>query len=163
MQTPEITDLAVRTAVKNAKLGQVSNVVSKTRTVPAEKIFEYALEELDGYCAEKDLYNEFKKQGARQNEIREILQEYEVAGTPPALEPELELGKDEELYYLAPSPGGRNPRQLIPVDKFVAEFEDKWADILARRALRVTQNGKTNEGETVKISKTQQPEKVAEL
>jgi hypothetical protein len=164
MQTPEITDLAVRTAVKNAKLGQTSNVVSKERSIAAEKLFNYALSELDGYCGAKDLHGHFRTEGVAKREIDAILKEYQVQGSPPALEPELELGPDEDLYYLAPAiVGSRTPRRLIPVDKFIAEFDEKWADVITAHG---SQNQKTEEtvtGEAVKISKTQQPQKAVEL
>lgn len=155
LQTPEITDLTVRSIVKAAKSGEVSHVVEKQRAIAADKLFEYALRELDGYCSINDLYRAFKKEGVPQREVKEILQEYEVAGSPGALEPEIEIS--DQIYYLAPSPGGRNPRQLIPALQFEKEFAIKWAEILASRVSLVAKNGKTGGSDNSENSKTPPP------
>jgi hypothetical protein len=141
IQTPEITDLTVRSNVKAAKEAPSDEIVSVRQwTIAPDRIFEYALKELDGYCAVKELYNRFKKDGVPRAEISDLLKDYEVVGTPPGLEPEIELGEDQ-FYYLAPSPGGRIPRQLIKADRFIADFEEKWAETLASRVPRPVKNG----------------------
>lgn len=158
LQTPEITDLTVRKAVKDAKQGKTSSVIDeKSLAVPPDKIFEYALKELDGYCAVKDLYHAFRRK-ITQKEMEGLLKEYEVAGTPPALEPEIEV--NEEQYYLAPSPGGRVPRQLIPVQQFIADFETQWAEKLASRVSYLAENGKTGAGDNSQNGKTAHPGKL---
>jgi hypothetical protein len=131
VQTPEITDLTVRSIVNAAKTGQVDRAAAPRQwSIPPDRVFEYALNELDGYCAVKELHKRFKTEGVSREEISELLREYQVAGGHrEALEPEIELGEDE--YYLAPSPGGRTPRRLIPAEKFRAEFDGKWEQILA--------------------------------
>lgn len=161
IQTPEITDLTVREAVKAAKEGRIdSETVEKKRTVAPDKLFEYALKELDSYCSVDDLYRHFHNQRVPKNEIMEILKEYEVKGTPPALEPEIEIGDD--LYYLAPSPGGRKPRQLIPEKVFIKDFEEKWAKVLAFRVPHQPGKPETVNGENLEISKIQEIEEPLE-
>lgn len=156
MQPPEVTDMTIRGIVSRAKKGQTTAAADVTQyTVPPDKIFEYALKNFEGNCSITDIYNKFKKQGVPQREVKDILQDFEVAGTPPALEPEITIGDDE--YYLAPSPGGRVPRQLVPVNQFTAEFEEKWAGILARRESQVTENGGTPQGDTQKSEPPQAP------
>jgi len=139
LQTPEITDLTVRSIVKAAKSGEVSHVIERQRAIAADKIFEYALNELDGYCPMKEIYRAFRNQGVPRTDIEEILKEYEVAGSAGALEPEIEI--NDQVYYLAPSPGGQTPRQLIPAQKFESEFDRKWAEILASRVQNPAKNG----------------------
>lgn len=162
IQTPEITDLTVREAVKAAKSGKLDQeTIEKKRTVAPDKIFEYALKELDGYCAVDDLYRHFQAQRVPRSEIMEILKEYEVRGAPPALEPEIEIGDD--LYYLAPSPGGRNPRALIPEKKFISDFDKKWAAVLAFRVPQPAKNTETVNGHDSEISKTDEPDEPQEV
>lgn len=161
IQTPEITDLTVRSIVKAAKAGTVSHVVDKSRSIAADKIFEYALRETDGYCSVKELCSIFRKDGVRQKEIEEILQEYEVAGSVGALEPEIEI--NDQIYYLAPPPGGRNPRQLIPAQQFESEFEKKWSEILASRLSFLMKNGKQGNRDGLKNLKTSEAAEAAEV
>lgn len=156
LQTPEITDLTVRSIVKAAKSGEVSHVVEQQRAIAADKLFEYALRELDGYCAIADLYLAFKKQDIPRREIMDILSEYQVAGSPGALEPELEI--DDQIYYLAPSPGGQNPRQLVPALQFEKEFDKKWAQLPAFRVPYSPKNGKTGGSDNFENSKTPPPD-----
>jgi len=148
IQTPEITDLTVRSIVKAAKRGEISHVVERQRAIAADKIFEYALHELDGYCPYRELYYAFKKQNVPRKDIEEILKEYQVAGSPGALEPEIEI--NDQVYYLSP-PMGTRPRQLIPALQFEAEFEKKWAEILVPYALRTAENGKQGVRDISKI------------
>lgn len=147
IQTPEITDLAVRQAAKAAKEGGpgLAATPEKSYTIAPQKIFEYALAELSGYCAAKEIYQSFRAEQVSRSEISRILDDYEVSGAPPGLEPEIEI--EDLLYYLAPSPGGRNPRALIRAEQFVADFEDKWAKILAARVRRLTKNDDPDEGD----------------
>lgn len=154
LQTPEITDLTVRSAVRAAKDGELSNVVDVSQlAIPPEMLFGYALAELDGFCSIRDLYGHFRKEGVTLREIKNTLQNYEVKGTPPALEPEIDI--DDEQYYLAPSiMGSRTPRQLIPVNKFIADFERQWAEHLTSHGSEVSKNGKTGEGDKSKNGKT---------
>jgi len=125
-QTPEITDMTIRQIVKSAKSGDLAAARPKY-TIAPDKIFAWALDELTGYCSERDLFEHFKKEGVGRKEIREILRDCTVAGSPPALEPEIEIG--EKFYYLSPYiKGSTTPRQLIPLEKFINEFDEKWAD-----------------------------------
>jgi len=129
-QTPEITDLTIRQIVKAAKTGELAAARPKY-TIAPDKIFAWALDELIGYCSERDLFEHFKKQGVGRKEIRQILKDYTVAGSPPALEPEIEIG--EKFYYLSPHiPGSNQPRKLIPLEKFINEFDEKWAGQVAQ-------------------------------
>lgn len=161
IQTPEITDLTVREAVKAAKDGKLNgDTIEKKRTVAPDKIFEYALQELDGFCAVDDLYKHFQAQRVPRSEIMEVLREYEVRGTPPALEPEIEIGDD--LYYLAPAPGGRKSRQLIPEKEFTRDYEKTWAAVLAFRVPRSPEIAATVGGEDLKISKPDEPLELSE-
>lgn len=162
IQTPEITDLTIRSTVKSAREGTVASAVEKTYTISPDLIFQHALAELDGYCAEKDLYTHFRKQGVKLQEIRSILKEWQVAGAPTAFEPEIELGDDEQIYYLAPSPGGRNPRRLIKAEQFTAEFEEKWEEILARRTSPGAKNAGHLQGDIPKIYESFESEEADE-
>lgn len=151
IQTPEITDLTVRSAVRAAKDGQQQNVVDTSQlTIPPETLFGYALAELDGFCSIRDLYGHFKKDGVSRQEIVDTLKNYEVRGTPPALEPEIDL--EDEQYYLVPGVSN-TPRQLIGVNNFLAQFDDKWADHPAFRVLRPVKSGQTGEGDTLENEK----------
>lgn len=142
IQTPEITDLTVKEAVRDAKAGKIDqSTVEKKRTVAPDKVFEYALKELSGYCSMDDLYKAFRANRVPRAEIVDILREWEVRGAPPALEPEIEIGDD--IYYLAPSLGGRLPRQLVPGPQFIKEFESKWQPTFALRAPRPDKNPET--------------------
>jgi DNA segregation ATPase FtsK/SpoIIIE-like protein len=158
VQTPEITDLTIRKIVRMAKHGQLEQV-SETQTIAPEQIFKYALSELSGYCSVSDIFKHFRKEGASKSELRQILQDYTVAGSPPALEPEIEI--NGEFYYLTPYITGSNhPRQLMKTDKFIAEF-DRFAPYMGNGADTVhgsqsAENGDTPQAETAKIEETQE-------
>jgi hypothetical protein len=151
VQTPEVTDLTVRSTVRAAKEGGAPVATAeKQRTIAPDRVFEYALAELDGFCTIDDLYRHFKKELVTRREIMDILKEYEVTGAPPALEPEIEIGADEQVFYLAPSPGGRVPRKLIPGEQFIAEFDGKWGAVLALRVPSSTKFGGQSRGDNSK-------------
>lgn len=155
LQTPEITDLTVKEAVKLAKSGELdSAAIEKKRTIAPDKVFQYALDDLGGFCPVDDLYNHFRHQRVPRVEIMEILSDYEVKGAPPALEPEIELGDD--LYYLAPGEGGRKPRMLVKEADFIREFETRWAKVLEFRVLRTGDTRKTAIQQNLEISKPQE-------
>jgi len=144
IQTPFISDMSIKEVVNAAKNGDFTP--APTRTIPIEIIFKYALTELDGDCSVRDLYARFRNDGVSKAEVTSILKDYEVVGTPPAMEPEIEI--DDELYYLAPAiPAIRQPRRLIRVIAFEREFEAKWAEILASRVPRSEKTGETVPGE----------------
>jgi DNA segregation ATPase FtsK/SpoIIIE-like protein len=127
LQTPFISDMSIKEVVDAVKSGEYTTV--PTRTVAPDIIFKYALTDLNGDCAYRDLHKRFKSDGVTQKEITEILKDYEVRGAPPCLEPEIEI--DDELYYLTPSPVGvKRPRTLVKVYDFERDFETKWANLL---------------------------------
>lgn len=159
VQTPEITDLTVNTIVKAAKTGKVDQkIIQRQWSIPPDRVFEYALKELEGACTERDLYNYFRNEGVALHEIRDLLREFQVAGDDKDfLEPEIELGDVE--YYLAPSRGGRTPRELVEVGQFKAEFDEKWAPILerlARRTSSVEKSAKHPDTDNSEISKAEE-------
>jgi hypothetical protein len=131
IQTPFISDMTIRETVSAIKTGEYTAV--PTRTVAPDIIFKYALTDLMGECAVAELFKKFKNDGVPQSEMKSILKDYEVRGTPPNLEPEIEI--DGDVYYLAPSiPGSRRPRKLIKVYEFEREFEAKWASIVCHQS-----------------------------
>lgn len=155
VQTPEISDWTVRAAVKAAKADTPQQVIdiNKYPHVDPEKVFKFALAQLDGYCPQNEIYNYFKNQGVPQKEIFAILDDHEVQGQAvDSLSPTIEI--NDEVYYLAPSPGGRVSRQLIPVTQFEADFESKWQQILALRSSRFTKNGSGVTRQNLETSKT---------
>lgn len=138
VQTPEISDLTIRQIVKAAKSGEAAAAPPKY-TIEPDVIFAYALSELGGFCGYRELADHFRKDGVSEKEIRQILKDYTVAGSPPALEPEIPIG--EEYFYLAPFvTGSRTPRQLIKVDQFVKEFDEKWAALVIKQDDDTSQN-----------------------
>ena len=140
IQTPFISDMTIRETVNAAKKGD--HATAPTRTVAPDVIFKYALEELSGDCSYRDLYKRFKTDGVTQKEVISILKDYEVRGTPPALEPEIEI--DDELYYLAPAvTGSKRPRTLVRVIDFEREFDAKWDSILTLHASRIENSAET--------------------
>ncbi len=162
VQTPEITDMTIRQIVAQAKAGQVATLDAAHQKVPPEIFFGFALNELSGYCSERDLFERFKGDGITRDEVRQVLRDYTVAGSPPALEPEIEI--DGNLYYLTPYITGSNrPRQLLPVDQFITEFDQKWAQYLhggekaiVRRAPCATENVDQMTGQNLKPGKNGQ-------
>lgn len=163
IQTPEISDLTIRHIVGMAKAGQTEDELqTKQWSIPPDKVFEYALKELDGYCNERDLHAKFRNDNISRDEIRNILREYEVSGAfKEALEPEIEINDDE--YYLAPSPGGGTPRRLIRIDKFKEDFDEKWGQVLAARGARHAQkNGKHPDTDDLKSQKPDELQEFAE-
>jgi DNA segregation ATPase FtsK/SpoIIIE-like protein len=138
MQTPYISDSAIKSAVDAAKKGDVMDVMDARLTVEADKIFKYALTELDGYCPQRQLYRQFRKDVSL-HDIENILCQFEVKGTPPGLEPEITI--DEIEFYLSPPLTGiRKPRQLIEAKKFIDEFDNKWRDVLIPHSSSLTKN-----------------------
>ena len=155
--------MTIHSTVKLLRAGVVLTAVEVQRTVSPDRVFNYALTELDGFCTIDDLYKAFRKENVSRREIMDILREFEVSGAPPALEPEIELGEDELVYYLAPSPGGRVPRKLIKAEQFIAEFETKWGAILAVRVPSSTKIGKTHEGDISKIQEALEADEANDL
>lgn len=142
VQTPEISDWTVRAAVKAAKTDQPQQAIdiNKYPHIDPEKVFKFALENLQGFCPANEIYNHFKNQGVPQKEIFDILVDHEVQGEAvDTLSPTIEIS--DEVYYLAPSPGGRSPRQLVAVSQFEADYEAKWQKTLAFRVSRVNKSG----------------------
>ena len=157
VQTPEISDLSLREVVHAAKSGD--HAPAPERKVAPDVVFAYALDQLGGDCSYRDLYNHFRHQDVSQKDIQQILQDYQVAGTPPALEPEIEI--DDEIYYLAPAvTGSRKGRQLVKARQFEDEFEAKWADLLTLHGSRVTENGQTVVNDDEKNTETELIEEV---
>ncbi len=155
VQTPEISDWTVRAAVKAAKADTPQQVIdiNKYPHIDPEKVFKFALAQLDGYCPANEIYNYFKNQGVPQKEIFAVLDDHEVQGQAvDSLSPTIEI--NDEVYYLAPSPGGRVSRQLIPVTQFEADFESKWQAVLAFRLSRVNKNGSGVTRQNLETSKT---------
>lgn len=149
VQTPEITDLTVRAIVAAAKRGEMSGQAAPRQyAIAADEVFKYALAELDGYCSRDALFKAFRSQNVPMNDIKGILSDYEVVGSPDHFEPEIEI--NEILYYLTP-PIGTTPRQLMEVDKFTTDFDKKWAVILAGRRTSDAKNGKHPHTDPAKI------------
>lgn len=168
VQTPEISDWTVRAAVKAAKGDNPQEAVidiNKYPHIDPEKVFKFALQQLDGFCPKDDIYTYFRNQGVPQKEIIELLNDHEVQGQSiDSLSPTIEI--NDEVFYLAPSPGGRVSRQLIPVSQFEAEFEAKWQQVLAVRGLRIEKNGAGVTRQNSKISnpaELEQPENIIDL
>jgi hypothetical protein len=157
VQTPQISDWTVRAAVKVAKEDSIGQqlTINKYPHIDPEKVFRYALDSLQGYCPQNELYAYFKNQGVPQKEIFDILSDHEVIGDSlESMAPVIEI--NDEVYYLAPSEGGRISRQLIPVSQFESEHEAKWKEILAIRSLRLSKNGKTVGGQDFKTDHASQ-------
>ncbi len=160
VQTPEISDWTVRAAVKAARADTPTETttidINKYPHIDPEKVFKFALQQLQGYCSSNELYNAFKNQGVPQKEIFALLDDHEVQGqSVETLSPTIEI--NDEVYYLAPSPGGRVSRQLIPVSQFEQDFE-KWQPILAFRLSRVNKNGGGVTRPNSKVSNPAEPE-----
>ena len=123
IQTPLMSDTVLRKLISDAKNNRMAeNAPAKYKIDPAI-VFEYALNELGGYCAYKELHAHFRKQKVSRAEIVAILTDFEAIGTPPAVEPEIPINGQE--YYLAPHvEGTQTPRQLIIASKY-SEWLDK--------------------------------------
>lgn len=159
VQTPEISDWTVRAAVKAAKADTPQQIIdiNKYPHIDPERVFKFALQQLDGFCPKDDIYAYFRNQGVPQKEIIELLNDHEVQGqTIEGLGPTIEI--NDELFYLAPSPGGRVSRQLIPVSQFEADFETKWQQVLAVRGSRIQKNGNGVTRQNLEISNPAEPE-----
>ena len=146
VQTPEMTDLTIKNIVAQSKLGDVATLGESHQKIAPEEFFGYALRELSGYCGERELFEQFKPAGLSRKDVRTILKDYTVAGSPGHFEPEIEIAT--ELYYLTPYiKGSNNPRQLVRDSKFTADYETIWAPHLSqesskavRRAPRASEN-----------------------
>lgn len=120
LQAPLIADTTVKKVVADAKAGATTDAQSAERAQKAEFLFSFALQKLRGECQSRTLYNYLKPHNFSKREVENILADYEVQGTHPGLEPEIEINGD--LYYLAPADVPRRvPRWLVPAGDFIAE------------------------------------------
>lgn len=160
VQTPEISDWTVRAAVKAAKSETPTEQIdiNKYPHIDPEKVFKFALDNCQGACVVRDIYNHFKKQGVPQDEIENLLFDHEVKGeTLELLHPTIEI--NDQIYYLAP-PASKYPRQLVEVEYFERQFETHWKEILVSRVLRLA---KTGLGVTRPVSKISSAADSAEI
>ncbi|NJN96203.1 MAG: DNA translocase FtsK [Anaerolineales bacterium] len=119
IQAPFIADTTVKKIVADAKQGSNTDAQSAERAQKAEFLFSFALGTLKGECHTKTLHKFLKPHGFTEREVAGILSDFEVKGTPPGLEPEIEINGD--TYYLAPAQIARRvPRWLVPAGDFLA-------------------------------------------
>lgn len=135
LQAPLIADTTVKKIVADAKKGATTDAQSAERAQKAAFLFSFALEKLGGECQSKALFQYLKPHNFTSREVKEILADYEVQGTHPGLEPEIEINGD--LYYLAPADNARRiARWLVPAHDFIAEKHPDPAYSFAERGTR---------------------------
>jgi hypothetical protein len=118
MQAPLIADTTVKKVVSDAAKGATTDAASAERAQKAEFLFSFALAKLGGEC-NSDIYQFVRAHNFTRKEVRSILEAYEVRGTYPGLEPEIEI--DGDVYYLAPADIPRQiSRWLVPAGDFIA-------------------------------------------
>lgn len=117
MQAPLIADTTVKKVVSDAKQGATTDAASAERAQKAQFLFSFALAKCGGEC-NSEIYKFLKPHNFTQKEVRKILEDYEVKGTHPGLEPEIEI--DGLVYYLAPADIPRKiSRWLVPAGDYV--------------------------------------------
>lgn len=135
LQAPLIADTTVKKIVADAKRGATTDAQTAERAQKAAFLFSFALEKLKGECQSKALFNFLKPHNFTSREVKEILADYEVQGTYPGLEPEIEINGD--LYYLAPADNARRiARWLVPAHDYIAEKHPDPAYVFAERGTR---------------------------
>lgn len=133
VQAPFITEMTIARIVKAAKHGQQTSAQEAEDTALAQEIFEYALNELGGWCDYRELYKHFRHRIA-QHKLRGILKTWELSGSNGDLGPTITIEDDE--YYLLPAirkQKGQDPRRLIDVVEF-EQNPDLNPDFHGRRA-----------------------------
>lgn len=115
VQSPYISDMTIARIVAAAKHGQQTSAQEAEDTSLAQEIFEYALNELGGFCDERELFKHFRNRIAR-SKLRSILKTWELSGNNGDLGPTITIEGDD--YYLLPATlggDGKSPRKLTDV------------------------------------------------
>lgn len=155
LQAPLIADTTVKKIVADAKRGATTDAQSAERAQKAEFLFSFALENLKGECQSRTLYNYLKPHNFTKREVENILSDYEVQGTHPGLEPEIEINGD--IYYLAPADIPRRiARWLVPAHDFINEKHPNPAYEFASRVPQPGDSGDSVDPEKSKISETEE-------
>lgn len=158
LQAPLIADTTVKKIVADARRGANTDARAAERAQKAEFLFTFALGNLRGECHTKTLHKFLKPHGFTEKEIVGILNDFEVRGTPPGLEPEISINGD--IYYLAPPQVARRvPRWLVPAEDFMAGKHPHpdfvtIGDLSVSRVARRDESGETVDPENSKTSKT---------
>ena len=138
VQAPYIGDMVVKNVIKSVKEGDIIDAQTAQDLEVAQELFEYALDELDGACPVRELFDHFRDTHP-QHKIRNILYKWEASTNDNGeIGPVIELG--ETQYYLLPSSRikrrGQSSRKLIDVDQvknnpkdFVKYFGENWCQV----------------------------------
>jgi hypothetical protein len=161
VQAPLIADTTVKKIVADAKRGANTDARAAERAQKAEFLFTFALTHLRGECHTKTLHKFLVPHGFTMREVAGILNDFEVQGTPPALEPEIEINGD--TYYLAPPQVSRRvPRWLVPAEDFMAGQHPHpdfvtIGDLREARGTRHSESADSVDPENSKVSKPSNP------
>ncbi|GIK42353.1 MAG: hypothetical protein BroJett011_61860 [Chloroflexota bacterium] len=162
LQAPLIADTTVKKVVADAKAGAQTDSRSAERAQKAEFLFTFALDNLKGECNTKTLHQFLKPQGFARAEVMAILENYEVRGTHPGLEPEIEI--NGLPYYLAPADIPRKiSRWLVLADEYVAGKHPHPDYVSAFRVPRSEESANSVDPENLKTLKAQGSDEPDEL